>query len=68
MNNIEKISNFTVERYSKRFEKHGYGVKTLGWGSVEQQNYRFEQVLAEINPEKNFLLDIQKSFLLFHYY
>jgi len=62
MNNIEKISNFTVERYSKRFEKHGYGVKTLGRGSVEQQNYRFEQVLAEINPEKNFLLDIGCGF------
>ncbi len=62
MDKLKKISDFTVERYSKRFDKHGYGVKTLGWGSFEQQNYRFEQVLDAFEPEKNFVLDIGCGF------
>ena len=39
-----------VERYSNRLNILGYDVKTLGWGSVEQQEYRFAQTISsEIN-------------------
>jgi SAM-dependent methyltransferase len=43
---IREISANTVSRYSARFAQLGYDVKSLGWGSVEQQRYRFEQTLA----------------------
>ncbi len=43
---IRDISANTVSRYSARFARLGYDVKSLGWGSVEQQRYRFEQTLA----------------------
>jgi SAM-dependent methyltransferase len=43
---IREISANTVSRYSARFARLGYDVKSLGWGSVEQQRYRFEQTLT----------------------
>ena len=41
-----KISEMMRERYSARYKKMGYDVKTLGWGTIEQQRYRFSQTLA----------------------
>ena len=50
MNNLLKdISAKMVSRYSKRYSQLGYNVKTLGWGSVEQQEYRFSQSLSAIS-------------------
>lgn len=43
---IREISANTVSRYSARYDRLGYDVKSLGWGSVEQQRYRFEQTLT----------------------
>jgi len=39
------ISQGMIERYSKRYKELGYDIKTLGWGSVNQQRYRFSQTL-----------------------
>lgn len=44
-NALNEIADQTVERYSKRYSEFGYDVKTLGWGSVGQQKYRFGQTL-----------------------
>lgn len=43
---IREIEANTVSRYSARFATLGYDVRSLGWGSVGQQRYRFEQTLA----------------------
>lgn len=40
------ISEQTVKRYSDRYRKFGYDTRTLGWGSKEQQEYRFAQTVA----------------------
>lgn len=61
--NFIEVSKSMVERYSKRYNNLGYDVQTLGWGSVEQQNYRFEQTLSEIQFDKNkTILDIGCGF------
>jgi SAM-dependent methyltransferase len=43
---FDQISQGTIKRYSDRYSMLGYDVKTLGWGSLEQQRYRFFQTLA----------------------
>ncbi|MDI7158388.1 hypothetical protein QMM53_17975 [Leptospira santarosai] len=50
---IQSITNELLERYSKRFQRLGKDIKTLGWGTVEQQRYRF---LQSINLVKYFQL------------
>jgi predicted alpha/beta hydrolase len=57
-----KIYEETVERYSNRYKKLGYDVKTLGWGSVEQQEYRFSQTL-DIDFKDKSIVDIGCGFL-----
>ena len=58
---LNKISSQTIKRYSKRYNKLGYNVKTLGWGSDEQQEYRFTQTLyANLNQKT--ILDIGCGF------
>jgi len=42
----QDIATRMVERYSRRYRDLGYHVRTLGWGSLGQQRYRFEQALA----------------------
>ncbi len=50
MNNpLKNISKSMIERYSKRYREMGYDVKTLGWGSTEQQIYRFSQAISNVN-------------------
>lgn len=60
---IQEISQQMIARYSKRYNELGYHVHTLGWGSKEQQDYRFAQTLSEISftPKKN-ILDIGCGF------
>lgn len=60
---LEEISAMMVERYSNRYRKLGYNVHTLGWGSKEQQEYRFRQTLDGIGsgPDKT-LIDIGCGF------
>ena len=47
-NQYLEISEQMIARYSKRYNEMGYHVHTLGWGSKEQQDYRFNQTLSEI--------------------
>lgn len=56
MSKLSQISKMTIERYSKRFEQLGYDVHTLGWGSVEQQRYRFSETLCMNFDIKNLTL------------
>ncbi len=59
---IKEIEKQTVKRYSDRFKKLGVDVKTLGWGSLEQQEYRFLQVVKNVDLEHKALLDIGCGF------
>jgi SAM-dependent methyltransferase len=43
---LQQVAAQTVARYRQRFAEHGYGARALGWGSAEQQRYRFAQTLA----------------------
>lgn len=52
-----------IDRYSGRYRELGYNVRTLGWGSTQQQTYRFQQTLEVISsPEEKTLLDIGCGF------
>jgi len=46
---ISEISKDMIERYSNRYNQMGYDVKTLGWGSLEQQTVRFNEALNGID-------------------
>ena len=60
---IADISNQTIRRYSDRLDKLGLDVRTLGWGTREQQFYRFEQTLnGNIDFHEKVLLDIGCGF------
>ncbi|MCW7482139.1 class I SAM-dependent methyltransferase [Leptospira kanakyensis] len=62
-NKIVEISNQMIERYSRRYLEMGYDVKTLGWGSVEQQQFRFCQTFSGFEFKKETtLLDIGCGF------
>lgn len=63
MKEIEKISKQTVERYSDRYKKLGHDVKTLGWGTTQQQFYRFEQTLdCNVDFKNKSIVDIGCGF------
>lgn len=59
---LGKIAKSTVARYSDRYQKLGLNVRTLGWGSKEQQSYRFEQVLNAVPLQGKNILDIGCGF------
>ena len=60
---LEDISKETLQRYSERYKKLGYDVQTLGWGTKEQQDYRFFQTLdANVNFDNKTVLDIGCGF------
>lgn len=44
---FQEISKLTRKRYTERYEKLGKDIRTLGWGSIEQQWYRFSQTLSD---------------------
>lgn len=48
MADYSQVSNAAVTRYDERFGKLGNDVRTLGWGSKDQQLYRFQQTLAAV--------------------
>ncbi len=58
---LDKISQKTEQRYTKRYNKLGKHIRTLGWGSQRQQNYRFEQALQFVDSNK-IVLDIGCGF------
>lgn len=59
---LSEIAKSTVTRYSVRFKDLGRNVRALGWGSDEQQRYRFEQVLLGVPLEGKSVLDIGCGF------
>ena len=40
---IKKVSCETVDRYNARYQRYGLDVRSLGWGSKDQQELRFLQ-------------------------
>lgn len=60
---MAEIATQMIARYSERYNNLGYSVHTLGWGSKEQQTYRFAQSLSliDFSPEKS-ILDIGCGF------
>ena len=63
MKNIKNTEKQTIIRYSQRYKELGYDVKTLGWGSIEQQEYRFLQTIkSDINFTNKSILDIGCGF------
>lgn len=63
METLKTISEETIKRYSTRYKQMGYNVKTLGWGSSQQQKYRFAQTIdCNIDFENRSVLDIGCGF------
>jgi len=57
------VEKSTISRYSKRFKELGRNVKTLGWGTKEQQTYRFMQTInSNIDLTDKDILDIGCGF------
>ena len=56
------ITKMSIARYSARFASLGEDVKSLGWGSVEQQTYRFSRALNIIDGREKTFLDIGCGF------
>ena len=54
-NDISNISSSMEKRYTDRYIEMGRSIKTLGWGSTEQQQYRFDQTL--IYPDRSQIYD-----------
>lgn len=59
---IKKISEQTINRYTTRYKKLGRNVKSLGWGSIKQQQYRFDRVLNFAECQNKSILDIGCGF------
>lgn len=60
---LEEISKAMIERYSTRYNDMGYDAKTLGWGSKEQQEFRFREAISFINFDRpKSVLDIGCGF------
>jgi len=63
MDILKDISEKMVQRYSNRYKELGYDIKTLGWGSTEQQYYRFSQTLQlGLNFDDKKIIDIGCGF------
>lgn len=59
---LNQISKSTIDRYSKRYNDFGKDIKTLGWGSTEQQEYRFARTLGGADFSGRSVLDIGCGF------
>jgi SAM-dependent methyltransferase len=60
---IQDISKRMISRYSERYKKLGYDVRTLGWGTKEQQLSRFEQVIKDgFDLQNKHVLDVGCGF------
>lgn len=52
----------TNERYSTRYKNSKNKIKALGWGSLEDQHYRFKQILNLLPKNLESLIDIGCGF------
>lgn len=59
---ISELMLSVVGRYSSRFNQLGKDVKTLGWGSKQQQVFRFLQALRVLDFSGKSVLDIGCGF------
>lgn len=59
---FREIDSQTIARYKKRYQVFGEDHRTLGWGSREQQQYRFDRVLENVTFEGRSVLDIGCGF------
>lgn len=59
---LNVIAKSTIERYSERYKNLGRHVHTLGWGSEQQQRYRFSQVFRAATLNEKHVLDIGCGF------
>jgi SAM-dependent methyltransferase len=59
---ISELMLAVVGRYSSRFNQLGKDVKTLGWGSEQQQVFRFLQALRAVDVSGKSVLDIGCGF------
>jgi hypothetical protein len=62
MGDLKGISAQTLYRYTKRYEELGKNIRTLGWGSRDQQLHRFYQTLFACDLHNKSLLDIGCGF------
>ncbi|CCH48598.1 methyltransferase [Pseudodesulfovibrio piezophilus] len=61
-NILDTISLQMKQRYSVRYGEMGYNIRTLGWGTVEQQQYRFAQTIDMVDLTGASVLDIGCGF------
>lgn len=59
---IQSFSEQTVSRYSARFKEMQHSIRTLGWGTKEQQEFRFAEVLKRLDIKGKSVLDIGCGF------
>ena len=60
---IAEVSDAARSRYGGRFQAMGKHIRTLGWGSTEQQLYRFENTLrGRMDLSERSILDIGCGF------
>lgn len=59
---IQSFSEQTINRYSTRFKEMQHSIRTLGWGSKVQQEYRFAEVLKRLEAKGKSVLDIGCGF------
>lgn len=60
---IDEISKITEQRYTKRYNELGKNIKSLGWGSIKQQRFRFLQtLLSDLNFKEKKILDVGCGF------
>jgi cyclopropane fatty-acyl-phospholipid synthase-like methyltransferase len=65
---IMKLEEKAVKRYSERFKKKGVSPTALGWGSKKDQLKRFEVIIEQCNLEGKTVMDIGCGFAdLFSY-
>jgi SAM-dependent methyltransferase len=62
MSVLDNIREETIRRYSDRYRSFGKDIKTLGWGSVEQQHIRFSESIKQIGLSGKNILDIGCGF------
>ena len=60
--NFINVTNSAIDRYNKRYNSLGNNVKSLGWGSLEQQKSRFENTIELTHYDGLSILDIGCGF------
>jgi SAM-dependent methyltransferase len=51
-------TNKAAELYNKRFDELGRNIKTVGWGSIKDQELRFDVLFRGLDPTGKAILDV----------